>query len=299
MNRRPRPVTATVTKPDWMKPHVSPRSRSLESNGSTASLTSVLDHDSYISPEEKATEDEAKLSAWEKWLITKTREEREKRREKTRQKKELKQEKKQKEQEKQKQLQKAEEKRKEWLERKNYEEKLRKRLEKQRISIEKDIKESQKREIDIKAEKKFSEWKEAKNREEKEQKKVQKMQQREKEIERIQKKELAEEKFKEWCKKAQKRPKSVPNSFGYIFCQYKLFCNIGKGSKISTGPKKKTNYIGFGDKASESYVEKTWKKSVKSAGYHDTNAYPVPTFYNPIPWHPIQMGMLQRNFLKT
>lgn len=71
------------------------------------------------------------------------------------------------------------------------------------------------------------------------------MQQREKEIERIQKKELAEEKFKEWCKKAQKRPKSVPNSFGYM--------------------------------------------SGKLTGYHDTNAYPVPTFYNPIPWHPIQV----------
>lgn len=52
MNTRPRPVTATVTKPKWMEPHVIPRrSRSLESNGSTASLTSVLDHDSYESPD--------------------------------------------------------------------------------------------------------------------------------------------------------------------------------------------------------------------------------------------------------
>jgi coiled-coil domain-containing protein 34 len=22
-------------------------------------------------------------------------------------------------------------------------------------------------------------------------------------------------------------------------------------------------------------------------GYHDTNAYPVPSFYNPLPWQPI------------
>lgn len=50
MSLRPRPVTATVTKPKWMEPQVTrPRSRSLESNGSTASLTSVLDHDSYES----------------------------------------------------------------------------------------------------------------------------------------------------------------------------------------------------------------------------------------------------------
>ena len=50
MSSRPRPVTATVTKPKWMEPQVvRPRSMSLESNGSTASLTSVLDHDSYES----------------------------------------------------------------------------------------------------------------------------------------------------------------------------------------------------------------------------------------------------------
>ena len=50
MSLRPRPVTATVTKPKWMEPEVyRPRSRSMESNGSTASLTSVLDHDSYES----------------------------------------------------------------------------------------------------------------------------------------------------------------------------------------------------------------------------------------------------------
>ena len=45
---RPRPVTATVTKPSWMRPEaiVGPRSDSPESRGSTASLTSVLEHDS-------------------------------------------------------------------------------------------------------------------------------------------------------------------------------------------------------------------------------------------------------------
>lgn len=56
MSARPRPVTATVTKPPWMK--IPPadaamyRRQSLTSNGSTASLTSVLDHDSYISEPE-------------------------------------------------------------------------------------------------------------------------------------------------------------------------------------------------------------------------------------------------------
>jgi len=51
MSLRPRPVTATVTKPKWMEPYVvRPPSISMDSTGSTASLTSVLDHDSYISP---------------------------------------------------------------------------------------------------------------------------------------------------------------------------------------------------------------------------------------------------------
>ncbi|KAL8594106.1 hypothetical protein ACOMHN_000818 [Nucella lapillus] len=53
MSARPRPVTATVTKPPWMQiPEADAnmyRRHSLTSNGSTASLTSVLDHDSYVS----------------------------------------------------------------------------------------------------------------------------------------------------------------------------------------------------------------------------------------------------------
>lgn len=53
MSARPRPVTATVTKPVWMQvPEADAaayRRFSLTSNGSTASLTSVLDHDSYVS----------------------------------------------------------------------------------------------------------------------------------------------------------------------------------------------------------------------------------------------------------
>lgn len=56
MSARPRPVTATVTKPPWMQvPDADAamyRRQSLTSNGSTASLTSVLDHDSYISEPE-------------------------------------------------------------------------------------------------------------------------------------------------------------------------------------------------------------------------------------------------------
>lgn len=55
---RQRPVTATVTKPIWMMPeaHVGQRSASVESRGSTASLTSVLHHDSYFSVSDQEDE---------------------------------------------------------------------------------------------------------------------------------------------------------------------------------------------------------------------------------------------------
>ncbi|XP_076466580.1 uncharacterized protein LOC143297909 [Babylonia areolata] len=60
MSARPRPVTATVTKPPWMQvPDADAalyRCQSLTSNGSTASLTSVLDHDSYVSEPEYEAE---------------------------------------------------------------------------------------------------------------------------------------------------------------------------------------------------------------------------------------------------
>ena len=60
---RPRPVTATVTKPSWMQPEaiVGPRSDSPESRGSTASLTSVLEHESCESLSEDDIDREVEL----------------------------------------------------------------------------------------------------------------------------------------------------------------------------------------------------------------------------------------------
>lgn len=60
MSARPRPVTATVTKPLWMlvpdADSVVNQRKSYSSDGSTASLTSILDHDSYISEPELSDE---------------------------------------------------------------------------------------------------------------------------------------------------------------------------------------------------------------------------------------------------
>ncbi|ESO99699.1 hypothetical protein LOTGIDRAFT_238740 [Lottia gigantea] len=50
LSGRPRPVTATTTRQTWLEiSNSSPLRRSLDSSGSTESLCSVLDHDSYVS----------------------------------------------------------------------------------------------------------------------------------------------------------------------------------------------------------------------------------------------------------
>lgn len=282
MSLRPRPVTATVTKPKWMEPEVyRPRSRSLESNGSTASLTSVLDHDSYESlgdtdddVETEITDQHAKgdydnklheklkrkcvisesssshiekketnLSPWEQWLIQKSKVERKKQREIRRKKKEDKLLKEKEKQEKEVKEKRAAELRKEWLERKNFEEKLKRKSEKQRKRLEKDLKEDEKRRVATKSDKNYQEWIERKSKEEKELKREQKRRQQEVELAKRKQQIDAQHKFEEWLHKAKNRPKSAPNSYGYM--------------------------------------------SGKLTGYHDSNAYPSPSFYNPIPWQPI------------
>lgn len=323
---RPRPVTATVTKPKWMQPEaiVGPRSASVESRGSTASLTSILDHDSYVSlsdeeidgspervcgfsdeevdsgpervqespspvyrtankenfpfkkqqdlhnntynvkhkkvmkkkvvrkyVESSVTDDtdfespEPGLSSWEQWLIQKVKDDREKRRAERQKKREEKRKKEEEEELKQRKALQAELVRKEWVDKKNFEEALKRKIEKQRTKTEKMIKEEQKKMEMIKAERKFEEWKEHKKEEEKQKKRQEKERQAEEERLRKEQRIKAQKKFEEWCKKADSRPKPLPNSFGYT--------------------------------------------SGKLTGYHDTSAYPVPSFYNPMPWQPIHI----------
>ncbi|XP_045170495.2 coiled-coil domain-containing protein 34-like [Mercenaria mercenaria] len=307
---RPRPVTATVTKPKWMQPEaiVGPRSASVESRGSTASLTSVLDHDSYIScsdeedeyeerrppresdmkrrqekenvpvknhqeihnntfnvkhkkvmkkkvirkfVESSVTDDtetdspEPGMSPWEQWLIQKVKDDRDKRRAERQRKREEKRKKDEEAVLQQKKLQQAQQVRKEWVDKKNFEETLKRKVDKQREKTEKMIKEEQKKMEAVKAERKFEEWKEKKKDEEREQKRAEKQKQAEEERLRKEQRIKAQKRFEEWCKKADTRPKPMPNSFGYT--------------------------------------------SGKLTGYHDTSAYPVPSFYNPMPWQPIHI----------
>ncbi|XP_060073542.1 coiled-coil domain-containing protein 34-like [Ylistrum balloti] len=311
MSLRPRPVTATVTKPKWMEPQVFRRqSLSLESGGSTASLTSVLDHDSYISPTPSDDEDwtynkencgksdgseekgddqkdhyidkrtierklakydestytevtdsvnspEAKLSPWEKWLISKTKSERKSRKQKSVEKKEQKQKLEEEKQLKEKNKEKVEENRRKWLAEKQERAKIRKKLDQQQAKTEERLKAENERNIAEKAEREFKRWKAEKNKALREKERKEQQKSKEKEMEQAEKQRKAEEKYKEWCQKAANRPKSVPNSFGYT--------------------------------------------SGKLTGYHDTSAYPPPSFYNPIPWHhnPVPRQRTEKNKTKT
>ncbi|XP_046371002.1 coiled-coil domain-containing protein 34-like isoform X2 [Haliotis rufescens] len=288
MSTRPRPVTATVTKPRWMSmPDADSiaraRRHSLGSTGSTASLVSVLDHDSYISvPSDSeleapkvqlrkrssrktkganevivskpAGEDgrrkssnsmEKGLSPWEIWLIAKTQEERQHRQQEIQRKKEDKIKKREEEKEKERKLMKAEDVRKEWMERKKNEEMLKRRTEKLQTRNEKQAKEETQTSIQQKSANNFKLWKKHKYEEERERKRSDKQKTIQEEEEKKKKAEISERKYQEWCKNADKRPKSAPNSFGYM--------------------------------------------EGKLKGYHDSAAYPTPSFYNPQPWQPIHI----------
>ncbi|XP_046569260.1 LOW QUALITY PROTEIN: coiled-coil domain-containing protein 34-like [Haliotis rubra] len=288
MTTRPRPVTATVTKPRWMAmPDADAiaraRRHSLGSTGSTASLVSVLDHDSYMSvPSDSeleapkvqlskrsprktkganevtvrktAVEDGRKkssdsmengLSPWEVWLITKTQEERKLRQQEIQRKKQEKLKKTEEAKEKEKKQNKTEGVLKEWIERKKNEEMLRRGMEKLKTRSEKQQKEKTQINIQQKAAENFVLWKKQKSEEEREKKKSDKLKKLQEEEEKRQKADKAEKRYKEWCKNADRRPKSAPNSFGYM--------------------------------------------EGKLKGYHDTAAYPTPSFYNPLPWQPIHI----------
>ncbi|CAG5134388.1 unnamed protein product [Candidula unifasciata] len=285
---RPRPVTATVTKPRYSQPKQDDsqklRRKSLESHGSTASLTSLLDHNSYNSASDfeedesskifdttfsftetrkrhypegkadrgnmsprlrKALSSDSSLSAWELWLIDKAKSELERKRAERLKRKQEQATKEKLEQEKRSRMLKGESLRSSWLQTKNEEMRLQKKLEKLRIEEEKRKKEEIEAQAKRKAAEKFDNWQKLKKEEEKERRRKIKEENKKKQQLEIQRKLAAEEKFQEWLKMAQSRPKTSPNSFGYLSGEVKA--------------------------------------------YYDQSACPEPSFYNPIPWQPISV----------
>ncbi|XP_021352448.1 coiled-coil domain-containing protein 34-like isoform X2 [Mizuhopecten yessoensis] len=312
MSLRPRPVTATVTKPKWMEPQVfRPRSLSLDSGGSTASLTSVLDHDSYISPspsddEEDWTYDkencgrsaenevkgdnnkehcidrkapERKLAEYDESTYTEVTES---------------------ENSPEGKLSPWEK----WLisktksERKSRKQKvLEKKEQKQKQEEEKLTKEKDKEKIEENRRKWLAEKQErAKLRRKMEHQRV-KMEERLKTEQERDIAEKAEKEFKKWKvekKKAERekeqkeRQKQQEKEQKQVEKQkkaedkYKEWC-----LKAANRPKSVPNSFGY--------------TSGKLTGYHDTSAYPPPSFYNPLPWHhnPVPKQKTDKNKIKT
>nr|XP_022307223.1 coiled-coil domain-containing protein 34-like isoform X2 [Crassostrea virginica] len=321
MNTRPRPVTATVTKPKWMEPHVIPRrSRSLESNGSTASLTSVLDHDSYESPD--LSEDE-----WERDEFRRNVENEEKTVEQDRRTARNRPS-----SCKARALAKSQDRVKvqrknritahqrdrfseydttsgqsenmdtglspweQWLIQKTKEERVkRQQMKKHKVEVreQKEQKAKEKIQKEVKAEEKRTEWLKQKNYEETLRKKLEKQRiKTEAEIKAQQNmitKMKAERKFEEWKEKKDNMEREKKEQ------------EIQKKREIELEEKCKKI------KAQQKYEE--WLRSAKNrpksaqsfgysggklTGYHDTGAYPAPTYYNPIPWHPNPIPKTQK-----
>ncbi|CAD5111224.1 DgyrCDS555 [Dimorphilus gyrociliatus] len=263
MSDRPRPVTARAARPKIDRVI---HSKSLDSfssdSGSTESLTSVLNHNSYSSPVESDVEkttngslirkvkkpkenqlssDEQKKISWKEWLINKEKELRKKRaieHEKTQEmtKKQI-EEKQKKEEAKEKAIKKYAE----WLEKKKQSEKC--------LNDKSPIKEKEPiKKVHTDAKKvaeQVEKWEIKKKKEAAALKKKKQDEAKKSEEEETKKKEKAEKAYQKWLDQAKSRPKSSCSSYGYT------------GGKLT--------------------------------GYHDMAAYPQPSFINPEPWRPLDI----------
>ena len=102
-----------------------------------------------------------------------------------------------------------------WTERKELETKLNRSAEKQRKLLELELEEEKKQQIEKKAEAKYQEWLEQKKVEDLKKKNEEQLKKKEEEQKKQERDEKCKKAFEEWKKKALKRPRSVPNSFGY------------------------------------------------------------------------------------
>ncbi|XP_042197584.1 coiled-coil domain-containing protein 34 [Callorhinchus milii] len=155
------------------------------------------------------------LTAWEQWLIKKTKEERSEMQNKSHQEVILKEANLIEQEKREEKTIRAHEMHKNWVQRKNEKEKLENELKLRKEKKIKEAKEEQRAQAQEKANEKFQEWLNKKKLQEREHKRKEK-EDEEKRIAKIQeKKEKANQVFKEWLKKAKSRPRTAPSSFGY------------------------------------------------------------------------------------
>ncbi|XP_078077150.1 coiled-coil domain-containing protein 34-like [Mustelus asterias] len=167
------------------------------------------------SEEEEQRFKEVELTAWEKWLIKKAKEERIKIQNKSQQEMTLKQTKFKEQEELERKKILAEDEHKLWVQRKNEKEKMEKEMKLHKEQETEKAKERARRLAAERASEKFQDWLKKKKLQKMETEKMEKDEEEKRTAETQERKEKADRVYQEWLEKVKTRPRTVPSSFGY------------------------------------------------------------------------------------
>ncbi|NP_001382531.1 coiled-coil domain-containing protein 34 [Rattus norvegicus] len=158
---------------------------------------------------------ESSLTPWEMWFVGKEKEERGRLQQKVLEElnRQIEKRKEMEEREKRKII--AEVKHKEWVQKKNKQERKERVQKINKEMEEKAAKKREKEHLQEKAKEKYQEWLKKKKAEECEKKKKEKEKEKQRQAELQEKKEIAEKKFKEWLENAKNKPRPAAKSYGY------------------------------------------------------------------------------------
>ncbi|KAM4723154.1 coiled-coil domain-containing protein 34 [Rhinophrynus dorsalis] len=224
------------------------KSYDLSSTGdSTYSLLSPIFHDSYENDEEESVHrslteesdirkhrvdsrseeerhrkteelslEDLNLTPWEAWLLLKEKQGRIELQRKICEELKQKEEKRKEQQKKEMKKSFAEEQHKEWVRKKEEQERKEKECRLQKERQEKESEEQRKMAAQAKSKEKYQEWLRKKKEEEQERKKKEKEQEEKRVMEQREKKEKANKMFEEWLEQAKNKPRPTLNSYGYV-----------------------------------------------------------------------------------
>ncbi|XP_038620798.1 coiled-coil domain-containing protein 34 [Tachyglossus aculeatus] len=157
---------------------------------------------------------EVTLTPWEEWFVCKEKEQRIRLQNRALEAMNLQLEQRKEAQEREKRKMIAEEKHKEWVLKKNEQERKERELKLSKEMEEKAAKEREREQLQEKAKEKYQEWLKKKNTEECEKKRKEKEKEKQRLAELQEKKEISEKKFKEWLQNTKNKPRPVLNSYG-------------------------------------------------------------------------------------
>ncbi|XP_066439322.1 coiled-coil domain-containing protein 34 isoform X2 [Eleutherodactylus coqui] len=157
-----------------------------------------------------------KLSPWETWLLSKERRGRIELQKKLSEELKEEEERRKREQRKEQKKRLAEEQHKEWVWKKQEQERKEKEQKLVKERQEKALEEQQRHLIEEKSKEKYQEWLKKKKEEQQEKKRRQKEEEEKCLAELKEKKEMAERMFKDWLEQAKNKPRPTLNSYGYV-----------------------------------------------------------------------------------